>query len=349
MDDFPVITTIITTYKRPKLLKRAIQSVLNQTYPHFRICVYDDASGDETGEVVAEMSQKDSRIFYYCNEKNLGLIGNVHQGWEQVRTPYFAHLPDDDIFLPAHFESALDGFRRYPEAMLSANQAISVNDRRQIHKVTLAGDCREGLYEPPEGLLFLIKTDPSILQGAVYRSEVREEIGAYDPDVGQISDWDYVFQIAAKFSYVVNKTPGVIFYMNESGFSGSNQGCFFWPQWLKMFEKIVEHPSLSSLEVKLEVETHLKKRLRSMLVRQGKEAILCEDYIVASQSAQVLNEFFKSSRHCLKLKALAFMCKWCSPYRCFIKFYQDLRLRRKFLKAREYYSEYQKYTSCLLD
>ena len=59
MDKNPLITVVIPTFKRPKLLKRAIQSVLNQTYPHFKICVHDDASGDDTGKIVAEMSRND--------------------------------------------------------------------------------------------------------------------------------------------------------------------------------------------------------------------------------------------------------------------------------------------------
>jgi glycosyltransferase involved in cell wall biosynthesis len=42
------ITTIIPTFMRPQLLGRAIRSVLGQSYPHFEVHVYDNASGDET-------------------------------------------------------------------------------------------------------------------------------------------------------------------------------------------------------------------------------------------------------------------------------------------------------------
>lgn len=54
----PMITTIIPTYRRPRLLRRAIRSVLNQTYPHFQVCVYDNASGDETATIVADNIRK---------------------------------------------------------------------------------------------------------------------------------------------------------------------------------------------------------------------------------------------------------------------------------------------------
>ena len=63
----PLITTIIPTYRRSEKLKRAIQSVLAQTYPHFQICVYDNASGDETADVVAALAKEDSRVQYFCH------------------------------------------------------------------------------------------------------------------------------------------------------------------------------------------------------------------------------------------------------------------------------------------
>ena len=79
MKNNPSITIVMLTYKRPKLLKRAIQSVLNQTYPYFKVCVFDDASGDETGEIAAEMQKNDARIFYHCTEQNFGTVGNSCQ------------------------------------------------------------------------------------------------------------------------------------------------------------------------------------------------------------------------------------------------------------------------------
>jgi len=58
----PLITTIIPTHCRPTLLRRAIYSVLNQTYPHLQVCVYDNASGDETAFVVAEIAKKQGAL-----------------------------------------------------------------------------------------------------------------------------------------------------------------------------------------------------------------------------------------------------------------------------------------------
>lgn len=98
----PLITTIIPTFRRPHLLGRALRSVLSQTYPHFRVCIYDNASGDETAAVVAEVAKGDSRVQYYCHPENIGANRNFLYGQERVETPYYSFLPDDDVLLP-HF------------------------------------------------------------------------------------------------------------------------------------------------------------------------------------------------------------------------------------------------------
>jgi glycosyltransferase involved in cell wall biosynthesis len=70
----PLITVIIPTYRRPKMLGRAIRSVLNQTFPDLQVCVYDNASGDETTQVVVEFAERDSRVRYHCHAANIGAI-----------------------------------------------------------------------------------------------------------------------------------------------------------------------------------------------------------------------------------------------------------------------------------
>jgi len=68
-----MITTIIPTYlRRPVMLKRAIESVLNQTYEDFQVCVYDNCSGDETAHVPAQLMQGEDRIKYHCHTENIG-------------------------------------------------------------------------------------------------------------------------------------------------------------------------------------------------------------------------------------------------------------------------------------
>ena len=89
----PIITTILPTFRRPRLLRRAIRSALNQTYPHLEVRVYDNASGDETPEVVAELARQDARVKYHCHPTNIGAARNFLYGMERVDTPFFFFFP----------------------------------------------------------------------------------------------------------------------------------------------------------------------------------------------------------------------------------------------------------------
>jgi len=89
MSTTPLITCILTTRRRPQLLKRAIESVLNQTYPHLQVCVYDNASGDETAQVVSEIAKTDPRVKYFCHAENIGPFNNISYGVKNVNTPFF--------------------------------------------------------------------------------------------------------------------------------------------------------------------------------------------------------------------------------------------------------------------
>ena len=83
----PLISVIIPTFRRPQLLKRAIDSVLAQTYPHFQICIYDDASKDETCQIIEQY--RDERITYHAHLENIGLNNNYNYGLDRVNTPLF--------------------------------------------------------------------------------------------------------------------------------------------------------------------------------------------------------------------------------------------------------------------
>src|SRR5215216_5733824 len=96
----PLITTILPTFRRPTLLKRAVLSALNQSFPDFTVQILDNASGDETEDVARSLMRQDSRIRYARQPQNIGAVGNIISGIEGVQTRYFNILCDDDALMP---------------------------------------------------------------------------------------------------------------------------------------------------------------------------------------------------------------------------------------------------------
>lgn len=92
------ISIIMASYNYAHFIGEAIESVINQTYKNWELIIIDDASADNSLEVIEEYVKKDSRIKLLINEKNLGLAGTIKKGIESATGNWIAFLESDDIF-----------------------------------------------------------------------------------------------------------------------------------------------------------------------------------------------------------------------------------------------------------
>lgn len=99
------VTVFLPVYNGSKYLNETIESVLNQTIKEFDFLIVNDASTDNSEDVI--LSFNDSRIIYHLNEKNLGSIGAPVMGMNMCKTEYIARIDQDDIWLPAKLEKQI--------------------------------------------------------------------------------------------------------------------------------------------------------------------------------------------------------------------------------------------------
>ena len=98
----PTVSIIIPTYNRCQMVGRAINSVIQQTYTNFECIVVDDASTDDTKQVVTSIN--DSRIIYLRNETNKHVSAARNIGIKHAKGKLIAFLDDDDIWLSKKLE-----------------------------------------------------------------------------------------------------------------------------------------------------------------------------------------------------------------------------------------------------
>jgi glycosyltransferase involved in cell wall biosynthesis len=110
------VTVIIPTYNRSEWLRGAIDSVLGQTRADFRVLVSDNASTDDTPEVVA--SYDDPRIEYVRQPRNLELNEHWNGCIARAETEYLFLLPDDDRMAPDLLERTVPVLDAHPRAGL---------------------------------------------------------------------------------------------------------------------------------------------------------------------------------------------------------------------------------------
>ena len=111
-DQQPLVTVVIATYNRAKVLPYAIESVLWQTYENFELWIIGDKCTDNTGEVI-QPYLKDKRIHWYNLPENSGYqsVPN-NEGIKRGKGQYIAYLNHDDIWLPHHLEYAVAAIQK---------------------------------------------------------------------------------------------------------------------------------------------------------------------------------------------------------------------------------------------
>lgn len=108
----PVITVLIPSYNRADYLRDSIESVLAQEGVEFAVKVCDNASTDETDDVVHSI--EDPRFSYVRRAENLGWLGNFNKSLEGVETDYVTLLGDDDQMLPGSLAASVGILEKNP-------------------------------------------------------------------------------------------------------------------------------------------------------------------------------------------------------------------------------------------
>ena len=116
MSNYPVlsVTVGILTHNYGRYIRQAIDSVLAQTRTDWELIISDDASTDDTSQIVAPYLN-DPRIRYVRHEQNLGQSGNWAFLLGQGTAPLLAVLHADDSWLPTALDQALTAFAAEPE------------------------------------------------------------------------------------------------------------------------------------------------------------------------------------------------------------------------------------------
>lgn len=98
MDKLPLVTVYIPTFNRVELLKRAVQSVQNQTYQNLEIIIVDDCSTDGTHDYLEQLAKEDKRVRYFLKEHNSGACVSRNIAIENAMGEFITGLDDDDYF-----------------------------------------------------------------------------------------------------------------------------------------------------------------------------------------------------------------------------------------------------------
>lgn len=99
-----LISIVMTSYNYSDYISEAIESVIHQTYTNWELIIVDDASQDNSRDIINKYVEKDSRIKAFFNTKNLGLADSLKIGINNSRGEWITFLESDDYYFINNLE-----------------------------------------------------------------------------------------------------------------------------------------------------------------------------------------------------------------------------------------------------
>ena len=124
----PLVCLGMPLYNQTRFLPQALESILAQTYPDFKLIVMDDSTDPGPGNLIKQYASKDARISYTKNASRKGLVGNWRACFELAGdADYFAWVSDHDIWHPEWLASLVKAMNTHPEAVLAYPFSVPVD------------------------------------------------------------------------------------------------------------------------------------------------------------------------------------------------------------------------------
>ena len=183
------ISVIIPTYNRKETLKRAIQSVLIQSYTPYEIIVIDDGSNDGTKEWLKDNFPNVKYIY----QMNSGVSSARNKGIKFARGDWIALLDSDDEWLPSKLKDQAKEIELNPAAKFLHTNEIWIRNGVRVNQMKKHKKYGGYIFEK---CLDMCRISPS---SVLIKKDIFDEFGMFDETLKVCEDYDLWLRFASKY------------------------------------------------------------------------------------------------------------------------------------------------------
>ena len=196
------ISVIMSVKDAQFTVSDSVNSVLMQTYDNFELLIMDDASSDNTADILSQFKENDNRVKIYTNKVNLGLTASLNILIKNSSGDFIARQDSDDVSMSERFRKQMDYI--YSKRLDGCTtKAISIQDGKIIHdKSRLV----------PNKLLLKFK-NPFIHGTLLIKKKVLNEINNYNEDFYYAQDYK-LFTDLINTGYKIKILNKVLYNLN---------------------------------------------------------------------------------------------------------------------------------------
>ena len=223
----PLISVILPTYNRAGLLKRALSSIISQTYPHWEVLVVDNNSTDNTDQIVHDFNNERIRLLKVDNHGVIALSRNV--GIREARGEYIAFLDSDDWWKSNKLEKSLAYLENGKDVVYHDLFVVAKRNQRVLWRKARTRTLKIPIFKD-------LITNGNALNNSsvVLRKKILEDIGGLSEDRSLVSIEDYDAWLRASLatlspdSSTVDISARFAWYPDENNVAGRPWSRLSW-------------------------------------------------------------------------------------------------------------------------
>ena len=208
-----LVSVVIPIYNHATLLPFSIESILKQTYKKIELILVEDGSTDNTVEVIEKYrdeigSDIFEKIIYHT--RNRGLPNSLNAGFSVAHGEYYTWTSADNISSPTQIETLLSCLKANPLAgMVYSNYQLICSHGGPLYNSLV----RRNMQHPNDSSIvvlpsvvtrenFYLSADSFLGGSFLYKAEVVDTIGEYDPAMYGAEDYDYFLRLGDKYKII---------------------------------------------------------------------------------------------------------------------------------------------------
>ena len=272
MNKTDLIPVIIPTYNRAHLIKRSVESVLNQTYKNLELIIVDDGSTDNTKEVIDSIN--DGRIVY-IKQENQGACAARNHGIDIAKGEYIAFHDSDDVWHLDKLEKQLNTLKQHNADVVSCKMFVFGNLIKRIWPKNF----KEGFLQN-HSLPLGISTQTLIGKTEIFLNN------KFDLEMPRFQEFELLLRIQKKHSIYCIDKPLFDYYVQKDSISRNPE------KILKAWEIILERNK--------DFLTKYSSSLEYLASCNIDEAFKIKDFSIRKQMLDIVFMFSKSKK--IKIK-----------------------------------------------
>ncbi|MCG2726731.1 MAG: glycosyltransferase [Elusimicrobia bacterium] len=233
------LSIVLPNFNHGQYLDGLLQGMLNQAQYCNEIIIVDDASTDNSVEIIKKYAKKNPIVRLLRNDKNLGVVPTLEKGLKYAKGNYVCLPAADDQLLSGFFKKSMEILKKHPQAGMCCCDSFTIwghTGEKIVNKKRLSN---EACYIPPEKLVNIMRGKVVYLSGfgSIFKRNALDEASLL-PELLWSADRFYATIIALRFG--ICYVPKILSFQLRRKDSYSEQGMNDWKKHKGIIKNALE-------------------------------------------------------------------------------------------------------------